>query len=95
METYKKFCEDLFNNYETLLNIIIHDIEVIDYATTNAYNSVLYKYCRPTIKDNDSKSYLNLKQVRHPIIEIINEEIKYIANDIKLGHEQDGILLMV
>ena len=93
METYKKFCEDLFNNYETLLNIIIHDIEVIDYATTNAYNSVLYKYCRPTIKDNDSKSYLNLKQVRHPIIEIINEEIKYIANDIKLGHEQDGILL--
>ena len=93
METYKKFCEDLFNNYETLLNIIVHDIEVIDYATTNAYNSVLYKYCRPTIKDNDSKSYLNLKQVRHPIIEIINEEIKYIANDIKLGHDQDGILL--
>ena len=93
IETYKKFCEDLFKNYETLLNTIVSDIEIIDYATTNAYNSVLYKYCRPIIKDNDSKSYLNLKQVRHPIIEIINEDIKYIANDIKLGNEQDGILL--
>ena len=93
METYKKFCEDLFNNYENLFNSIINDIEIIDYSTTNAYNSILYKYCRPKIKDNDSKSYLNLKQVRHPIIEIINEEIKYIANDIELGNEQDGILL--
>ena len=94
IETYKKFCEDLFKNYETLLNTIVSDIEIIDYATTNAYNSVLYKYCKPIIKDaNNGKSCLNLKQVRHPIIEIINEDIKYIANDIKLGNEQDGILL--
>jgi DNA mismatch repair protein MutS len=35
-----------------------------------------------------------MKEVRHPIIEIINEEIKYIANDVKLGKDnQDGILL--
>ena len=94
IQTYKKFCQDLFSNYEDIFNNIISDIEIIDYSTTNAYNSVLYKYCKPIIKDtNNGKSCLNLKQVRHPIIEIINEDIKYIANDIKLGNEQDGILL--
>ena len=94
IQTYKKFCQDLFSNYENIFNNIISDIELIDYSTTNAYNSVLYKYCKPIIKDtNNGKSCLNLKQVRHPIIEIINEDIKYIANDIKLGNEQDGILL--
>lgn len=94
IQTYKKFCQDLFSNYEDIFNNIISDIELIDYSTTNAYNSVLYKYCKPIIKDtNNGKSCLNLKQVRHPIIEIINEDIKYIANDIKLGNEQDGILL--
>lgn len=94
IQTYKKFCQDLFSTYEDIFNNIISDIEIIDYSTTNAYNSVLYKYCKPIIKDtNNGKSCLNLKQVRHPIIEIINEDIKYIANDIKLGNEQDGILL--
>lgn len=94
IQIYNKFCKDLFSNYQDIFNNIISDIELIDYSTTNAYNSVLYKYCNPIIKDsNNGKSCLNLKQVRHPIIEIINEDIKYIANDIKLGNEQDGILL--
>lgn len=94
IQIYNKFCKDLFSNYQDIFNNIISDIELIDYSTTNAYNSVLYKYCKPIIKDsNNGKSCLNLKQVRHPIIEIINEDIKYIANDIKLGNEQDGILL--
>ena len=35
-----------------------------------------------------------MKQVRHPIIEIISEDIKYIANDVKLGiDDTNGILL--
>ena len=94
LETYKKFCQDIFSNYENLFNLIINDIETLDYSTTNAYNSILYKYSKPIIKDiNNGKSCLNLKQVRHPIIEIISEDIKYIANDIDIGNEKDGILL--
>ena len=94
IQTYKKFCQDLFKNYESLFNLIINDIEILDYSTTNAYNSILYKYSKPIIKNtNNDKSYLNLKQVRHPIIEIINEDIKYVANDIELGNEQNGVLL--
>jgi DNA mismatch repair protein MutS len=93
-EIYKQFCKDLFEKYENKFNEIVKQIELIDYSSTNAYNSILYKYSKPIIDDTFKNSYLNIKNVRHPIIEIINEDIKYIANDIKLGiDEEDGILL--
>ena len=97
-ESYKLFCKELYNNQTEKFNEIIYNIEIVDYSTTNAYNSILYKYSKPiidnSVKDKDMKSYLDMKQVRHPIIEIINEDIKYIANDIKLGKDdEDGILL--
>tara|TARA_B100000900_G_scaffold415451_1_gene445366 strand:+ start:50 stop:2935 length:2886 start_codon:yes stop_codon:yes gene_type:complete len=94
IETYKTFCQDLIKNYDTLIDTIINDIKIIDYATTNAYNCILYKYSEPLIKEvNGKKSWLKLNDVRHPIIEVINEEIKYIANNVELGNEKNGILL--
>jgi DNA mismatch repair protein MutS len=43
---------------------------------------------------NHIKSYLIAKELRHPIIELINSENEYIPTDIELGtSKQDGILL--
>lgn len=92
VEKYKVFCKKLYNEQIENFTNIIKNIENIDYTCNNAYNSIMYKYCKPNIVSND-KSYLDMKQVRHPIIEIINEDIKYITNDISLGKEDDGILL--
>lgn len=91
---YKIFCKDLYDNQIDKFNEIINNIEIVDYCTTCAYNSILYKYTKPIINTSYNKSFLDMKQVRHPIIEIINEDIKYIANDVKLSIEDtDGILL--
>ena len=92
-ELYKKFCKNLYEEYQNILNKIISNLEIIDYSTTNAYNSVLYKYSKPIISQTNNNSHLDMKEVRHPIIEIINEDIKYIPNDIKLGMSDNGILL--
>jgi DNA mismatch repair protein MutS len=93
-QIYKIFCKDLYDNQIEIFNQIINNIEIIDYSTTCAYNSILYKYSKPIISNEFNKSFLDVKQVRHPIIEIINEDIKYIANDVKLGIDgQNGILL--
>ena len=93
-DIYKVFCKDLYENQIDKFNEIIHNIEIVDYSTTCAYNSILYKYFKPIISSEFTKSFLDMKQVRHPIIEIISEDIKYIANDIKLGIEDtNGILL--
>ena len=39
------------------------------------------------------KSFINCKEIRHPIVEKINLETEYVTNDIYLGEEKDGILL--
>ncbi len=90
---YITFCKDTYSIYEDYFRDFIKFIEIIDLSTNNAYNSIIYKYSKPHISDN-KKPFLNLKEVRHPIIEIINEDIKYVTNDVKLGIDnQDGILL--
>jgi DNA mismatch repair protein MutS len=44
--------------------------------------------------EENQKSYLKVKSIRHPIVEKINQDTKYVVNDVKLGcDEQDGILL--
>jgi DNA mismatch repair protein MutS len=50
----------------------------------------------PAIKDTYmSKSYLRASSLRHPIIERIATDTRYVSNNIALGlpNEQDGILL--
>ena len=90
---YMDFCKNTYSNYENYFGDFIQFIEIIDFSSNNAYNSIIYKYSRPTILEN-KKPFLDLKEVRHPIIEIINEDIKYVTNDVKLGIDnQDGILL--
>jgi len=91
-ETYITFCNEFYSTYNKLFDSIVKTIKILDYSSTNAYNSKLYKYTRPNIKKNDN-GFLDISQLRHPIIEIINEDIKYITNDISLGIDKKGILL--
>ena len=91
-ETYITFCNEFYSTYNKLFDSIVKTIKILDYSSTNAYNSKLYKYTKPNIKKNDN-GFLDITQLRHPIIEIINEDIKYITNDISLGIDKKGILL--
>lgn len=91
-ETYITFCNEFYSTYNKLFDSIVKTIKILDYSSTNAYNSKLYKYTKPNIKKNDN-GFLDISQLRHPIIEIINEDIKYITNDISLGIDKKGILL--
>ena len=97
-ELYRTFCKNLYEHQTEIFKRIINNIERVDYSTTCAYNSILYKYSKPIIVPSKSnklaKSFLEMTEIRHPIIEIINEDIKYVANDIKLGKDNhNGILL--
>lgn len=58
-------------------------------------NATNYRYCQPTIMDEHStKSYIRATGLRHPIIERINDNVKYVSNDVSLGEpELDGMLL--
>ena len=45
------------------------------------------------ISDEEEKGFVVAKDIRHPIVEKINEDTEYITNDISLGKEKDGMLL--
>tara|TARA_B110000459_G_C16569889_1_gene475819 strand:- start:634 stop:1638 length:1005 start_codon:yes stop_codon:yes gene_type:complete len=50
-------------------------------------------YSKPIIDDTTKESYLNIKELRHPLIEKIETNELYVTNDICLGKEHSGMLL--
>jgi DNA mismatch repair protein MutS len=81
--------------YMNILNEIVRFISIIDVIKCSALCAKIYKYNKPIINDlNNSQSFFDAIEIRHPIIEIINEKIDYVKNDIKLKHDEtNGILL--
>ena len=94
-EQYIKTLNYFDEKYISILNEITKFIAIIDINKCASICSLKYKYNKPIIKDEyDNKSYFNAKEIRHPIIEIINEEIDYVKNNIELVHSKcNGILL--
>lgn len=81
--------------YMQTLNEITNFVAFIDVIKCSVLCAKKYKYNKPIIKDeNNGKSYFRVEEIRHPIIEIINEEVNYVKNDLELFHERTtGILL--
>ena len=91
-EKYSFICQELCNNYLDIINTVIDIISEIDISVSGAITSTKYNYCRPDIIDNDD-SFINVKQIRHPIIERINDETEYITNDLNIGNNFNCMLL--
>ena len=70
-------------------------VSAIDFHVTCAKNAQSFRYCRPTVEATASSSLCGTG-LRHPLIEIVQTDLPYIANDIALGGVGDnpsGILL--
>lgn len=82
-------------------------IATIDLALTNARNAKTHCYCRPEIVTGAEAgvgaeagagagaggSHLNIRGIRHPIIERIQTDEIYVANDVVLDETQNTILI--
>ena len=85
-------CEQFYMRYNILFTNLTHFISELDVIRSHSITSIKNGYFMPTIeKRGDGYSYYEANEIRHPIIEKIQTEIPYVANDIKL--ERDGILL--
>ena len=84
-----KYFDDKYVNY---LSSIVTFVGNIDNIKSNAKCSIKFNYCKPEIVESDS-SYCNIKGIRHPIIERINDEIEYVTNDLIIGKDINGMLL--
>jgi DNA mismatch repair protein MutS len=79
----------------------IEDIDIVSSYTTQidllqckAYIADMYNYCKPVIIPSN-KSYISFEDIRHPLIEHIQTDELYVANDLTIGNgeKMDGLLL--
>jgi DNA mismatch repair protein MutS len=69
-------------------------IAKLDVLQTKAHLARKYNYCRPFIEEDAEKSFVNIADLRHCLIEHINQSEIYVTNNIVLGcGDKDGILL--
>lgn len=102
----KYFLEELFTINKTFIDVFKQCnifIAKIDFIKSGAKIAKLYNYTRPIIVENDKEnnndkessqdSFVDIKQLRHPIIERLID-YEYVPHDIVLGkNDTKGILL--
>tara|TARA_B100000927_G_C16470764_1_gene471442 strand:+ start:262 stop:3195 length:2934 start_codon:yes stop_codon:yes gene_type:complete len=93
MNKYRKYIESFLENkneFETIINYVTK----LDFLLTRCFISTKFNYCKPTIKKY-KQSFIDAKDIRHPLIEHINENELYVTNNVSLGleHSHTGIML--
>jgi len=91
LEKYLNIIKEFDDKFNDIFKLVITYIQKIDYYCTCAKNAFNYKYYRPIIDSTKyESSYAIFKDIRHPIVERIQQNIQYISNDIEIG--ENGIL---
>lgn len=93
LEILKKL-EDTF--FETIENIASY-VSKIDVLQAKVFSAKEYNYCRPEIVTESSKSFVDSVDLRHCLIEHLQQNELYVPNDISLGSDNkdnvDGLML--
>ena len=87
-EYYLEKLEYFYGKYADCLKSISKFVQEIDFYKSNAKTSIKYGYTKPIIEKEDY-SFVDTKELRHPIIERIQSDIEYISNDICLGRREE------
>jgi DNA mismatch repair protein MutS len=94
-QLYEKHIIELSSVFRQTMSDITNMVTLLDFLKGGARTAHENRYTRPVIMDS-SKSFVQVEQLRHPIVEKINTETEYVPVDIHLGVQgsnQDGILL--
>ena len=68
---------------------IVHEVAQLDVAAACASEAVLRKYCRPTLL-REGRACVDVRGMRHPIVERLLADEPYTANDLALGLNADA-----
>tara|TARA_B110001450_G_scaffold55097_1_gene51651 strand:+ start:1706 stop:4696 length:2991 start_codon:yes stop_codon:yes gene_type:complete len=92
-EVYSDFVDSL-QEYKKDMETLIDFIVSVDVLFTKSKLALDFNYCKPVIDDTKEKSFIDAKDMRHLLIEHIQQDEIYVPNDVKLGRDsEDGILL--
>jgi DNA mismatch repair protein MutS len=91
--SYYEITEFLYKKYYKLLIYLNYFISYIDVFNSFAKVSYLNNYSKPIIDIDSKKSYMDIKNIRHPIIELLSTSTEYITNDIQINVDNTGMIL--
>ena len=95
--TYHQIIQNFIKTIETgntnildknILDDVINFTSECDLIQCRCYIASKYNYCKPEIKPA-AKSFVDFKQIRHPLIEQLNQRELYVTNDFALGDTTD------
>ena len=96
---FTRYFEDFVANHRARLVKAIGYVERVDYLCANAHNAVRHRLVRPTVVESDGDegqqedSYVDCRELRHPIIEHMQHSVKYVPNDVALNADNRGVIL--
>ena len=92
-ESYIEVLSKLEDVYLDSLEHISTYVAKLDVLTTKSYIAKKYNYCRPVIDSAATKSGVCAVNMRHCLIEHLQQDEVYVPNDVVIGSGCDGILL--
>lgn len=95
-DTYMTVLSKFEDSHISTLQTISSYVSKLDVIQCKAYNANKYNYCKPVIDINSNKANFIAKDMRHCLIEQIQQNELYVPNDISIGNidqSTDGILL--
>ena len=94
-EKYVYWLGQIYNMFDNTFSLLIEYICIIDFCKSGAKTAQTNNYIKPFINDKlNGKSFINTKNLRHPICEKLLIDSEYIPIDIHLGMpNHEGILL--
>lgn len=98
-QIYADFVDKL-RDWEPVFQQLIHFATTLDLLQNQCHIAVKYKFCKPVIVADSAKSFFDARDLRHCLIERLNEDETYVANDVALGlanasdgPQKDGMLI--
>ena len=95
-QIYAGFADKL-RDWDPEFQQLIHFTTTMDLLQNQCHIATKYKFCRPVIVADSEKSFFDARDLRHCLIERLNEDETYVANDVALGStgtsRKDGMLI--
>ena len=83
-QIYADFVDQL-RDWEPEFQQLIHFTTTMDLLQNQCHIAKKHKFCKPTIVAGSEKSFFDARDLRHCLIERLNESETYVANDVALG----------
>lgn len=94
LKIYNEFISNM-RNWNVDFQKLIHFTTMHDLLQNQCYIVTKFKLCKPVISLETTKSFFDARELRHCLIERLNEDETYVANDVALGSNDsnDGMLI--